>query len=57
MTEQSGHSGILFMKTFYNVVNYIIFSVVQEKRMEEGDSIVLQLRFLTQSACQCDVTQ
>ena len=56
MTEQSGHNGILFMKTFYNV-NYVIFSVVQEKRMEEGDSIILQLRFLTQSACQCDVTQ
>ena len=38
------------MKTFYNVVNYIIFSIVQEKRVEEGDSIVLQLRFLTQSS-------
>ena len=46
------------MKTFYSVVNYyIMFSVVQEKRVEEGDSIVFQLRFLTQSACQCDVTQ
>ena len=45
------------MNTFYNVVNYIIFSVVQEKRVEEANSIVLQLHFLTQSSCQCDVTQ
>ena len=45
------------MNTFYNVVNYIIFSVVQEKRVEEANSSVLQLRFLTQSSCQCDVTQ
>ena len=45
------------MSTFYNVVNYIIFSDMEEKRVEEANSIVLQLRFLTQSACQCDVTQ